>query len=551
MTATGSRASAYVGPGVLALGLAALLSVCRGPAEAAPAPAADDGRASGAALYATYCAECHGARLEGARGPSLLEARWRDGQGAATLSVAIRQGVPARGMPGFEGVLPEAALVALADHVFAQNLQGLVDGRRGSPAVAVGSEPATPRPNTALRSLLHAFRISTLVADGLRQPKSLAILPDGDLLVTDAAGLRRAGAPGWVLGGAVQGLPEYDVLEEVAAHPEYPSNGWLYLTSVCSAACGHPDRHVYSLFRGRIRDGRWVDGSTLATYGDGDASYGVSKLAFDGAGYLWLSLSGAERPGQDPDAFAADIERPASLKSHRGKIFRLRDDGAVPSDGPFADQQFADRRITNESTGHGTVSLAPAAVWSLGHRGLSGLHYDRHTRTLWATEHGPWGGDELNRIVRGGDYGWPRTSYGYHYGGALLEHAALPGLEAPVFHWTPSAGVSGVLVYRGDAFPQWRGDLFVGALGDRIGRTLYRFRLVDGQARLYEYPTDADGRVQRDAAGHALPRVARFEEVAADIGRIRDLREGPDGLIYLLLENPDRILRLEPAEEPP
>ena len=491
----------------------------------------------GRALYAAYCAECHGARLEGARGPSLRNAQW-SGEKAATLAVAIREGVPSRGMPAFGGVLSPVAVTAVVAHVLQEN------SRARAPEAAAGAAKAAPPAPTGLareavsRSLLHAFRLSTIVPEGLRQPRSMAVLPDGGLFVTDASGLRRIAGPGWIAGPPVEGLPPHDVLEEVAPHPEYASNGWLYLTQVCSAACGHPDRHVYSLLRGRIREGRWVDGATLATYGDGDASYGVSKIAFDGEGHLWLTLSGAERPGQDPEAFAADIARPASPDSHRGKIFRLRDDGSVPHDGPHADDR----------AGRGAGALAPSAVWSLGHRGLSGLHYDRITRTLWATEHGPWGGDELNRIVRGGDYGWPRTSYGYHYGGTPLVHAALPGLEPPLFHWTPSVGVSGVLVYRGSAFPQWRGDLFVGSLGDRIGRTLYRFRLVDGRAQLYEYPTDARGQVQRDAAGRAMPRVARFEEVLADVGRIRDLREGADGLIYLLLENPDRIARLEPAE---
>jgi glucose/arabinose dehydrogenase len=126
--------------------------------------------------------------------------------------------------------------------------------------------------------------------------------------------------------------------------------------------------------------------------------------------------------------------------------------------------------------------------------------------------------------------------------------AHAPGVKPPVFHWTPSIGISNVLVYRGTAFPRWEGHLFIGALGERIGRTLYRFQLVDGRAQMYEYPTDAAGRVLRDADARPRPRTSRFEEVAPDIGRIRDLREGPDGFLYLLLEHPDRIVRLVPVD---
>jgi glucose/arabinose dehydrogenase len=203
----------------------------------------------------------------------------------------------------------------------------------------------------------------------------------------------------------------------------------------------------------------------------------------------------------------------------------------VPDDNPFVQQ--AD---------------ALASIWTYGHRGLSGLHYDPVRSVLWSTEHGPWGGDELNRLERGGNYGWPRVSLGYHYAGAPIDSASRDGMIAPVFHWTPSVGVSNVVVYTGSAFPRWRGHLLVGSLGGRIARTLYRFQIDGPRAQLYAYPSDAGGRVLRDADGKPLPRVPRFEEVAPDVGRIRDLRIGPEGYVYLLLENPARLVRLVPAE---
>jgi glucose/arabinose dehydrogenase len=223
-----------------------------------------------------------------------------------------------------------------------------------------------------------------------------------------------------------------------------------------------------------------------------------------------------------------------SLASYRGKVLRVDEDGKIPADNPFV----------------GKAGALPA-IWSYGHRGLSGLTFDSTRGALWSTEHGPWGGDELNLIRGGGNYGWPLVSFGYHYAGKAIDAAQAEGIEPPVFHWTPSIGVSNVLVYSGAAFPKWRGQVFVGSLGARIGRTLYRFELRETTPLLYAYPSDAEGHVLRDATGTALPRVPRYEEVLPDVGRIRDMRVGPEGFFYLLLEHPDRIVRVVPAQPDP
>jgi glucose/arabinose dehydrogenase len=492
-----------------AIGLA--LTVLAGRTEAGERPAPTQ-------TYAAYCSECHGAALEGGRGPPLLGARWLGAEARASLLRAVRAGVPERGMPAWADVLDERTVDELVEFILARNETS-----------SKGSVPPATRPDTVVHSQLETFRIETLVASGIDRPTSLAVLQDGRLLVADAAGLR------WIADGAlapavITGLPPHDALQDVAIPPRFSESGWIYLTYVCSAACGHPDRTLYHLARGRIVEGRWIDGQTLARYGDGDSVYGVSKIAFDGRGHVFFTLSGAEQPGRDPKDFAAQIELPQQLSSYRGKIFRLTEDGRVPPDNPFV----------------GRAHALPS-IWSRGHRGLSGLYFDRATGVLWSTEHGPWGGDELNRVERGGNYGWPLTSFGYHYAGAPLNHDGRPGLEPPLFHWTPAVGVSNVVVYAGDAFPAWRGHLLVGSLGARIGRTLFRFELDAPQARLYAYPTDAAGRVRRDASGRPLPRTPRYEEVAPDVGRIRDLRVGPDGFVYLLLETPALIVRLRPA----
>lgn len=424
-------------------------------------------------------------------------------------------------MPAWAGVLTEADIQALVGHIRELNSRQAEHGE----SVSASRDDA---PST-LKTNLYDIRVESIVEQGLDQPKSLAALPDGRLLVTDSKGLRVI-RNGQLAHEVVTGIPANDSLEEIARHP---SNGWFYLTYLCSKACGHENRHTYTLARGHLRDARWTDNEALADFGDGDASYGVSKIAFDDRGHVFLTLSGAERPGRDPADFEAEIAKPQDLGSYRGKVLRLQEDGRIPDDNPFARRPGA-----------------LPAIWSYGHRGLSGLYFDSATQALWATEHGPWGGDELNRIHAGGNYGWPVVSFGHHYAGKPIAAAQQAGMQSPVFHWSPSIGVSNVLVYDGAAFPNWRGQVFVGSLGARIGRTLFRFELKEGRALLYAYPSDAQGHVLRDEAGNALPRVPRYEEVAPDIGRIRDMRVGPQGYLYLLLEHPDRVVRLAPATPP-
>ena len=480
-----------------------------------PSPQQAASTSSTSPIYAAYCAECHGAKLEGANGPALRDARWTQTDAAATLAARIREGVPQRGMPAWRGVIADADIATLASFIVSQ-----------SSLPAPGGQLAG-----TVATNLYDVRIEPILEQGLKQPKSLAVLADGSLLVTEERGLRVV-RDGKLAAQPVAGMPANDSLEEVALHATASDKAapWLYLTYLCSKACGHPERHTYTLARGRLRDGRWVDNQTLLEFGDGDTAYGVSKIAFDDRGHVYFTLSAAEHPGQDPADLDAEMAKAQNLASYRGKVFRVNEDGSIPSDNPFA----------------GRPGALPA-IWSFGHRGLSGLTFDSGRDALWSTEHGPWGGDELNLIRRGANYGWPLVSFGYHYAGKPISAAQDPALQAPIFHWTPSIGVSNVLVYDGAAFPKWRGQLFVGSLGARIGRTLYRFELKDSAALLYAYPSDAQGHVLRDASGTALPRVPRYEEVLPDIGRIRDMRVGPEGYFYLLLERPDRIVRMIPA----
>lgn len=475
-------------------------------------------------IYTAYCADCHGAKLEGANGPALRNVRWTQADAASALTARIRDGIPQRGMPAWGGVIADADIAALAGFVVDRNLQPEND--------AQASRGAGKQLSGTVATNLYDVRIEPLIDAGLKQPKSLAVLADGRLLVTEENGLRLV-RDGMLTPQPIPGVPPNDSLEEIAVHPGSVGSAapWLYMTYLCSKACGHPARHTYTLVRGRLRDGRWSDNQALIDFGDGDTAYGVSKIAFDDRGHVYFTLSAAEHPGQDPADLDAEMAKAQNLASYRGKVFRIEEDGRIPTDNPFV----------------GKAGALPA-IWSYGHRGLSGLSFDSARGMLWSTEHGPWGGDELNLIRGGRNYGWPLVSFGYHYVGKHIDAAHGAAVEAPIFHWTPSIGVSNVLVYDGAAFPKWRGQVFVGSLGARIGRTLYRFELQDTAALLYAYPSDQQGHVLRDAAGTALPRVPRYEEVLPDIGRIRDFRVGPRGELYLLLEHPERIVRVVPAQ---
>lgn len=283
---------------------------------------------------------------------------------------------------------------------------------------------------------------------------------------------------------------------EVALHPRYAENGWVYLAFAEGEIHEERVQAMTALVRGRIRDGEWVDEEEIwradrRFYSSSGVHFG-SRIAFDRDGYLFFVVG--ERGGWHE---AQDLARP------NGKIYRLHDDGRVPDDNPFV----------------GRADAIPG-IWSYGHRNPQGLAFDTRTGDLWSTEHGPRGGDEFNRIVRGANYGWPVISYGINYDGtpftALTEQE---GMESPVYHWTPSIAVCGLAYYDGAAFPRWRGDFFTGALAQQEMRRLR----VEG-------------------------RVVEDEVILKNAGRVRDVRAGPDGLLYVVLNDPHRVIRLRPAD---
>lgn len=345
----------------------------------------------------------------------------------------------------------------------------------------------------------HAFRV-VVVATGLDHPWGLAFLPDGQMLVTERSGHLRTVNEGRLDPSPIAGVPEVRAsgqggLLDVALHPEFGENGWVYL----SYAAGSWGRAGTEVARGRLRDHRLEDVEVLfraLPKSSGGRHFG-SRLRFAPDGHLFISLGdrGDRHRAQEPG-------------DHAGSVIRLRDDGTVPPNNPFVG-----------------VDGARPELFTTGNRNVQGLAFHPETGALWSHEHGPRGGDELNVVRPGVNYGWPVISYGREYmsGFQVGEGTHRDGMAQPAHQWTPSIAPSGLTVYGGDRFPAWRGNLFVGAL---------RFRLL---ARLV-----LDGE-----------RVVHEERLLEDrYGRIRDVRTGPDGLLYLLTDAPaplGALLRLEPA----
>ncbi len=337
-----------------------------------------------------------------------------------------------------------------------------------------------------------------IVARGLRHPWGMAFAPDGRILVTERAGRLRVVEQGTLHPEPVRGVPRVAAvgqggLLDVALHPRFTENRLVYLSFAASGDGGIGTEVVRARLNGLRLEGLRVIFRALPKSGGG-YHFG-SRLLFDGNGHLYVTL-GDRR----------DRDRAQDLNDHAGSIIRLHDDGSVPADNPFVGRR-----------------RARAEIFTYGNRNVQGIALQPGSGTVWAHEHGPQGGDEINVLRPGVNYGWPVITYGRNYGiGTRIgEGTHKPGMEQPVHKWVPSIAPSGMAFYDGGRFPGWRGDLFVGALKDRL---LVRLE-IDGT------------------------RVVGEERLLQGVlGRIRDVRAAPDGFIYLLTDERDGVLaRLQPA----
>lgn len=445
-----------------------------------------------AQIYTEICANCHGAQLEGGQAPSMLDDQWTTGRGRdEDLARIIREGALERGMPAFHSLMTEADVRAMV--IFIREQRARYQRRRQTQSV----------PEGVVATAEHRFRIET-VARGLATPWSIGFLPDGRILVTEKPGRLRVIAGGELQPAAIRGTPAVrdagqGGLLEVAVHPRYAENGWIYLAYSDPARDeAGKDVSLTVIVRGRLKDGAWVDQETvwrapLEFYRPGGGVHFGCRIAFDGQGYLYFSHGERGRGAE-----AQDLGRP------NGKIHRLHDDGRVPADNPFVS----------------TPGAFPS-IWTYGNRNPQGLDFDPRTGLLWETEHGPRGGDELNVIRPGRNYGWNTITYGMNYDGSpITSETAREGMEQPVTYWVPSIAVCGIDFQAGPLFPRWNGNLFVTGLAQQELRRL----VIDGES------------------------VQHQEVILKDIGRLRDVECAPDGSLYVAVNDPGLIVRLVPAD---
>lgn len=371
-------------------------------------------------------------------------------------------------------------------------------------AAAVLAPAAVAQPaGTPIPSRDYPLRLTT-VTEGLEHPWGLAFLPDGRMLVTERPGrLRVIDKDGKLDPVAVAGLPRVDAqgqggLLDVSLHPQFASNGWIYWTYAQRDEAGN---NGTELARGKLAGSpgayRMTDVQVLFRMGPktNRGHHFGSRLVWDREGRLYMTLGDR-----------GDMARAQRMDDHAGKILRLTDEGKPAPGNPFEK----------------TAGARPE-IFSLGNRNVQGAALDPKTGQLWAVEHGPQGGDELNVIKAGTNYGWPVITYGANYvtGTKIGEGTEKAGMAQPVKHWSPSPAFSGMAFYAGAPFAKWQGDVLVGALR---GQGVYRLRL-DGE------------------------RVADEELLLRNhVGRVRDVRVGPDGLIYLVIDHPNgSVLRVAPA----
>jgi len=365
-------------------------------------------------------------------------------------------------------------------------------------AIAVAAGMSGAALARMMESQEHRFE-AVVLADGLENPWGLAFLPDGRMLVTERPGRLRIIDDGEGLSAPVEGVPDVFArgqggLLDVVLHPGHTTNGWIYLSHAVDADGGART----AISRARLDGMALRDLETVFVAenpGSGSVHFG-SRIAFGADGKLYVSAGerGNANQAQNP-------------KNHNGTVLRLNDDGSVPPDNPFVGRDEA-----------------LASIFTFGHRNPQGMFRHPVRDEIWLHEHGPQGGDEINRLVAGANYGWPVVTFGRSYAGfAIGEGSAKAGMEPPLHHWTPSIAPSGMAFYDGEAFPRWRGNLFVGSLKFR-----YLARLVLDGTRV----------------------VSEERLIEREFGRVRDVRQGPDGLIYVLTDERDgQLIRLQPVSE--
>ncbi len=440
--------------------------------------------------YQTYCAGCHGKNLEGTTsGSALIRPEYKSQSANDSISQAISEGVAGTTMIAWGKLLKADEINGLTEYILQAQDQPL--------STSVSDTPST------LVTENYQLLVEPVVASGLSTPWGIEFITADRILISEKPGSLR-----WIINGnldpdTIKGLPETHLMSstggfmDIALDPVYDQNGWIYL-AYSHTNGDMKDRDALALtkvVRGRIVGMTWTDQQTLFEVPDSlmvvRGNRWGCRLLFDDEGYLYFTIGDM--------AQAMDSQDPAKAT---GKVFRIHPDGSIPEDNPFLDRRGA-----------------LGAVYTLGNRNVQGLAIHPSTREIWSTDHGPKGGDEINILRKGLNYGWPVITYGVDYTDEIIStQTHQEGMVQPVWYWTPSIGVCAAEFCSSPLFPLWENDLLVGSL---VFQELHRLVVNDDQ-------------------------VQHTELLIKGLGRIRDLKFSPDGSLYLVMNDPDRILRITP-----
>ncbi|EMR03283.1 PQQ-dependent sugar dehydrogenase [Cesiribacter andamanensis] len=448
----------------------------------------DLGRKKAIANFGTYCSGCHGDNAT-----TFADRKWRWGESADAIFASIKEGHPDAGMPGFAQTFSDEEIKQLVGYI-----------RDGMQQVAQYSFSETPQSleGTTLQTETLKLRLEEVASDFGQVPWGMAFLPDGGMLITEIGGaLYRLSPEGRLekVSGAPQVLAQgQGGLLDVVLHPNFNQNQLVYLSYSAQKREGGETKSTTAIMRARLEGTALKQPQTIFEAQPWETTrhhYG-SRMAFGPDGLLYFSVGDRGRHQE---------RYPQDLAKHPGKIHRIRDDGSIPPDNPFAGR-----------------SGAQASIYSYGHRNPQGLAFHPQTGELWSHEHGPRGGDEINRVQAGANYGWPAISYGINYDGTILtDKTEQEGMLQPLKQWTPSIAPSGMAFVTGNRYKGWEGNLLSGSLRYKY---LNRSRLQGAT-------------------------VAGEEQLLKNLGRLRDVRMGPDGYVYVAVEQPARIYRLVPVDE--
>ena len=432
--------------------------------------------------YKNFCSGCHGEKMD-----AFVDRKWKYGNSREDIFKGIKQGYPDGGMPSFEAAFTNEEAFALADYI--------ITGIKNLKRYDFNNAPAQ---ENLFVSEDQNVKLDTIVK-GLGSPWSMAFLPNDEMLVTEKTGklyrVKKDRSLQLISGGPEVTADGQGGLMDVILHPDFKSNNRIYISYSAFKKDGSATVATTAIMSAQL-NGDKLEGQKIIfealPYSKTRHHYG-SRMVFGRDGLLYFSVG--ERGNEK--------ENPQSLENDLGKIHRIKDDGSIPADNPFVNKPGA-----------------KPSIFTYGNRNPQGLTVNPFTGAIWSNEHGPRGGDEINIIGAGKNYGWPAISYGINYNGKIItDKTVMEGMEQPLLYWIPSIGPCGMAFVEGNRYKGWKGDLLSGSLRFKY---LNRTKIKDG-------------------------KIAGEELLLKNIGRLRDVRMGPDGYLYVSVEKPGFIFKLIPV----